>query len=157
MLDTKIITLRNDIVSLRPFDSENDFEYLVNLIQKYRYNRTSVQESRKILDEYGKYFWVGYVDDGVRAGVGYVSYYPQVGQWFFDAYRDDKLIKIYNHKINYTYESGKLLVPYILNNITPVLYTTHLIKNRAATRICEQLGFREIKRTDEFIFLMREK
>jgi hypothetical protein len=154
-------TLRNDIVSLRPFDSENDFEYLIELTQKYRYNKTSILEARRLLDEYGRYFWMGYVDDGVRAGVGYVCYFPKGNIWTFDAYRDEELIKKYNHKLNYTLEAGKLLLPWILNNITPVIYTSHEVKNKAATKVCKMLGFKEVWTKeilgDKFIFMERRK
>jgi hypothetical protein len=158
------VILKNDLVSIKPFTNEDDFEYLLTLAQQYKYNKLSLQEARITLDKCGKFFWTGYIEDKVRAGVAYVcKYYTpnNTVMWTFDAYRDDELVKAYNRKIHYTYEAGKLLVPWILENITPMLWTAHDVRNRAATMVCKEIGFVEDKVTmskfGKFIVMKAER
>lgn len=80
------------------------------------------------------------------------------GLWTFDAYHDRKVTEaIDNNRTAWTYEAGKLLLPYILAEITPQLWTIHLIEDRAATLVCRRLGFKEIKRMNSLIIMRRDK
>ena len=143
--------LQNEKVKLIPFQYEGDFDYLIGIAMKYKYNITPKNMFLSLLKQYGVAFWNGYMENGVKGGVAYVCYYPEIGRYTFDAYRDNDLCKQHNPKGDYSYEAGKLLVPYILRNIANILYTTHSIENRVATIMCKRLGFKIVEITDTIL------
>lgn len=147
--------LQSQRVELRPAAKSEVLEYLLELIQKYQFNTQGPKSARLLIEKIGQYFWIGYAD-GIQGGVAYVSYIPDLDMWTFDAYQDrDVTDKMEN--VAWTYEAGKLAIPYILDRITPVIWTMHDVRNRAASIVCRRLGFMEIYRSNNFVMMRRDK
>lgn len=133
-------------VMLRPLQ---DFNYLFELIQKYQFNRTEDTDFEKTVLKYGRYFWDARIDTlagWTKAGVIYLCFYPQFNIWSLDAYRDNALVKAISASADVSYRAGKLIVDWFFQHHRSFnsLWTSHDIRNRAATIVCKRLGFEEI-------------
>ena len=156
MIATIKRVLQNDKVKLIPFGGEKDFEYLYNLIPTYKYNTTSREDVKKLINQYGYLFWIGY-GNGIKMGVACVCYFSKVDRYSLDGYLDNKVAKRVNNRISFGYEAGKLVSDYMLNNITDTLWTAHDIKNRGATIMCRRIGFAKEEIKNRIIVMRRRK
>jgi len=139
-------------IKLKYGRSDDADDYLISLAGKYKYSSLPPEERRKALC-YIKHFWTGEAY-GHRAGVVYICRYPEVDWWTLDAYRDDDVLKEINTKGNYSYRAGKLVIDWFFEKkIAEDLLTMHDERNRAATLVCQKLGFEEDGFIQNFIRL----
>lgn len=135
-------------ITLTPSD---DYCYIIDLAQKYKYNTLSLH-ALNIACDFVKHIWVGTVN-GVKAGVVFLCYIPAFNWWTLDAYKDDALLKSLDNKGNFSYRSGRLVMDWFFKNIRDELYTAHEKQNRGATIVCKRLGFKESGYIKDFIVL----
>ena len=157
-------TLNTENLVLRPFDREEDFDYLFELASKYKYNTLELDKMKEIVHQYGVMFW-NVIEKNllVRGGVIYLTYVPNLG-YSLDAYRDETLA----HAVistsptkDYSYQAGKIVIEYALTELSPHLFTMHRVENRGATIISKRLGFKTLREVDSamgrFIILKKSK
>ena len=135
----KMIILRNGDLELIP---TNDIDYLIKLSKQYKYCKATGEQAKEVLNKYGYWFWNVYLD-GERVGVIYICLVPKLG-FTLDAYKDIES----GVDTRYSYEAGKLVVDYVIKELTSVLWTAHDVRNRAATIVCKRMGFRKIKEVE---------
>jgi hypothetical protein len=154
--------LESEVVILKPFEGVEDFNYMLSLVEKYKYNNIDQTLAKEIIVKYGLLFWVCYDKvTNTKGGVVYISIIPNIG-FTLDAYRDDKLIKEKMiPRSDYSLQTGLLALDYFFNFVGDTIFTTHSIKNRAATMVCKKLGFEEVERFGSpfgpFILLSKSK
>jgi len=135
-------------LSLIQDESESAYEYLIELALRYEYRLLNDPDRiRHEIRKFVKNIWIGY-GDGQRGGCAFLSYIKDYGIYTFDAYKDNAVSKAIDNKIPWAYEAGKLLIPYILENITPEIWSWHDVRNRAATVVLKRLGFTDLMDRD---------
>jgi hypothetical protein len=118
----------------------DEFDYLFELVKKYKYNQVKREEVEFLIRRWGLHFWmVCDRETGIEGGVIYLSEIPSLG-YSLDAYRDHEVSKTVGNK-NWSYQAGKLVVQFYHEHYDEVLFTTHSVRNRAATIMCKRLGF----------------
>lgn len=129
-------------ITLVPFETPIDFDYLVDLAQKYKWNRCTREQMYGLIREYGRYFWKGYYK-GRLYGVVYICYNPRLDVWTIDGYRDDALCKEMGCRAQATYKPSELVIRHIFEN-TDIerIYGITDSANRALLRIGRKLGFK---------------
>ena len=128
-----------------------DLGYLTELALRYKYNWFN-EYGIKVFSQNIKHFWKGYAKD-VLGGVLFLQHIPP-GKWFFDAYKDDKKLKILDNRGNFSYKSGRLVVDWFFERrISDELFTAHDLRNRGATMVCKKLGFEETKILNGFVVM----
>ena len=147
MMDT-LQVLKERELTLMPFDphdGSHELKYFCNLVSKYEFNTIESQEKIiDIIDRYSKYLWLVELN-GVRAGSIFLMYFPAQDEWTLDAYADMQVGREINKHGDYSYRAGKLVVDYFFqNHKSPFLYTRHDVRNRAATRLCKKIGFKDV-------------
>lgn len=165
MITEKLIlpVLEDECITLNPFDSEKDYIYLLNLIEKNKYTKITREEIKQAIFKYDTFCWNGYDSQfGYKLGVIYLTHIAEPFDfWSIDAYRDDELVKGLSNVMDYSLRAGRLVSDYALKNLTKTLYTVHYKVNRAATIACKKLGFKIEKEIDsklgKFIMLKKEK
>lgn len=155
--------LEDDIVRLEPFDGQEDYEYLLDLVMKNKYTRVTREKAAGAIYKFETLCWNCYdKKTGVKGGVAYLTHIVEPNDfWTLDAYKDDELMKRIDNVMDYSFRVGKLLSDYALNELTKTLYTIHYKTNRAATIVCKKLGFkieRDIDSTlGKFVMLKKER
>jgi hypothetical protein len=137
-------TLESGRVELRPFDMATDAAYMYSLVCAHKYTSTDEKDFKHVMEMYAKYAWNVYAD-GQRIGVIYFAYWRQIDGWTMDAYRDEKVAKAIDNKVSFSKIAAQLAMQWFYGNIGSRLYTTHDVRNRAATILCKRLGFEIIK------------
>lgn len=138
-----LMILEDQHVQVVPFSLQKGFPYMKSVILNYRYNKVPEKLIPGVLDRYGVAFWAGRCKDknNVCFGFGMLMYYPELNIYTFDAYRDEELCRCLKIGRKYSFCAGRLVTSFILDSITPTLYTMHPIRHRAATKMCKILGF----------------
>ena len=135
------MTLETTRVKMVQDNSKSAHDYLVSLAIQYPYrifqDETAVRrEIEKIVQD----LWIAYAD-GIPAGCAFLSYIEQYNIYTFDAYHDRNVTKSIDNRVPWVYDAGKMLVPYILNHKSEILWSWHDVRNRAATIMLKKLGF----------------
>lgn len=133
-------------ILITPFKDQHDFTYLLELIQKYKYNTFTPEQCLRVLLKFGKYFWITYTksNDGEpnkKYGVVYLSYFDNLG-YTLDAYKDPDAE--YNPKVSI--DAGRIISNFVLDTpefCSDKVLTFHDERNKAATFIVERIGFKE--------------
>lgn len=149
-------------LELRPpvDDYEHYFRYLVG---QYRFNHDDPGIFKRAVDHI-KHFWIGYLEGSDQPlGCVYLSHFPDLKAWTLDAYRDEVIAKDAGRRARqWSFMAGKLATNYYFNTLGgDWIWTTHDVRNKAATVMCESLGFKRIMESDtpigKFIILKKER
>jgi len=148
-------------ITLVPFDKPTDFDYLVDLAMKYKWNRVSREQMYRLLRNYGRYFWNSYYKDQ-KYGVGYICYNDDIDIWTIDLYRDNALCKALDRKAEMTFRPGQVLIKHIFET-TQIerLFGITDAKNRALLMLAKRLGFKFCRDIDtifgKFRMIVRDR
>ena len=155
--------LKSDLITLKPFSSETDLDYAINLALKYKYSKLSENQLRQAAQLYGKVFWNCFVGDK-KIGFIVINKYQLENMAYmftFDAYRDDEAVKGDKNATEYSYHGADRALRWVLNNITPVIFSAPIKQNRLGIRMLKRLGFKFVKQTDSiwgsYVVLKKEK
>ena len=151
--------LKSENVELVPFSEPWNMEYLWSLIQQYRFNTVKEKAAFEAVQEFGRYYWLGYTQAGLT-GVLYLNFHPAQGIWTLDAYRDDRMLRKVREQKTWSFEAGKLVCKFFFDSkICDILYTMHREENILATRICERLGFEKCKNflSEHYTLLLKRR
>lgn len=130
----------------------------IGLVMKFamgdRYNQTPEPQLVKGL-EFVKHLWIGKVNQEI-GGVVMLCYLENLQKWTLDAYKGEDHDNRFG---DYSFRSGRLVIDWFFKNIEEdKLITIHRVENRAATRLCERLGFTIThKLGEEFTVLTLER
>lgn len=134
--------LKDEVVTLEPFKIEDDPLYLMDLVSKDRYNMVPPSMALELFKKYSVHLWKGYYN---RAGkktlfcMVFLCYVAVQKRWYLDAYRDDSAVD--KGSTDLSYRAGRMVLDWFFLNYRTDIFTSHSIKNVAATKICEKLGF----------------
>ena len=148
-------------ITLVPFSVQTDFDYLVELAMKYKWNRCTREQMYRLIRNYGRYFWNSYYKDQ-KYGVGYICYNNDLDIWTIDLYRDDALCKRLDRKAEMTYRPGQVLIKHVFEttNIERLYGITDSL-NRALIRLSKRLGFKFCRELDtmfgKFTMLVKDR
>ena len=148
-----------DELEMIPLDKKLDKEYFFELASKSKYNEMNRSQFEQVLEENVIFAWTVYVSS-VKSGVCYIAYWPAYSIYTLDGYRDDRLVRSINSKKSFSTVSAQLVLRWFFGNIANTIYTIHAKRNRAATVLCNRLGFKreskqEINGKDYLVFRMR--
>ena len=133
--------LSSSRVTLRPFESERDVDYLVSLALKYKYNTLTEAEIRNDIARWGRFSWMGYAYGEEKGGCAFIQYMPSVDWNVLLAFTDADLLRKVDREGDFTYESGKLIIDFMFGGISESLFTVHSVFNRSAAKMSGRLGF----------------
>lgn len=142
--------LKDGDITLVPGSLPADIGLVMKLAMGDRYNQTPEPQVVKGL-ELMKHLWIGKVND-VIGGIVMLCYLENIGKWSLDAYKNDE----HDNRLgDYSVRSGRLVIDWFFQNIVAKeLITIHRTANKAATKVCERLGFEITHRLgDEFTVL----
>ena len=146
--------LKDDVLELVP---SNDIEYIVSLAQNYKYNMVSIDQARKALKKVELMWNLVYEDKKL----GIIFMWELDNKYTVDGYRDDDAVRKITNKISFPEHALNLVTEYAFSELTDVLYTSHSIKNRAATILCKRCGYSVLSEDatvyGDFITLFRRR
>ena len=140
--------IKDGVAQMEPFKGFKDYDYLFELTKKYRYNKTPREKVEMDLIKYLRAIWKGF-DQKTHTplGVVFITYLPWMG-YSFDAYFDHELAYTIDPKANYSMRAGHMTLAYFFTFMHNHIFTTHDIRNRAATIASKKLGFQVINEYD---------
>jgi hypothetical protein len=155
--------LKSDLVTLRPFQDEADVDYAVKLSLQYKYCKLSENQIRQAIQLYSKVLWNGFVGDKKIGFIAINKYQLENMSYMFtfDAYKDREATRGDKNSLDYSYHAGDRALRWVLNNITPVIFSAPQKQNRAAIYMLKRLGFVKVKETESvfgsFVVFKKEK
>lgn len=133
-----------------------NMKYIGDLAKRNRHRR-GTDEAIETALQYVVHAWAGQAY-GVRAGVVFLCFIPEVHVWTLDAYKDDELLKMINHKGDFSYRAGRLIMDWFFANIeADELYIIHSQDNRGAKRLSKRLGFKWMHDKCGAVILRRDR
>lgn len=134
---------------LTPATLEEAKDLILVMAGQDRFNKTPREELERGL-EHIKHVWFAGVN-GVLIGVCFMTRLPNLNWWTFDAYANEN---IDNRVGDDSFRVGRLVTRWFFDTHgCNELYTMHRTKNRAATRVCRRIGFKEKFTNPEFNIL----
>ena len=128
-----------DELVLIPQTLGENFDYLMDLAMEDKYSHVTREVLIPTL-KYIKHLWVAEID-GLRSGIAFLTKIDDT--WMLHAYRDKVLDKDKLRGL-YSYNTGLLVIEWFEKHYcTSKLFTSHHTTNKAATKMCERLGFRQ--------------
>jgi len=159
----EIPVLKDEVNTMIPMESMEDFELLFHLALQYKYNPLSIEELRTVIYQYFIGGWkVKENKTGIFGGVIYFTNVKGLG-YTFDAYKDNELVKGLNRRelLDVSVRTGQLALDFYDKNIGDTLYCSVVVQNKGAVVACQLLGFHVISVYDsiygEHVLMVRKK
>ena len=142
-------TLKDGDIILTPGSLPADIGLVLKFAMGDRYNQTPEPQLVKGL-ELCKYLWIGKAN-GVIGGVILICFLDRLNWWTIDAYKNSEHDNLLG---DYSYRAGKLVADWFFGNFDEnELHTIHKTDHRAATKVCQRIGFTEKNVNHEFTFM----
>ncbi len=137
--------LKDGDIVLMPGSLPADIGIVMKFAMGDRYSQTPEPQLVKGL-ELVRHLWIGKANETI-GGVVMLCWLHNLQKWSLDAYKGDD----HDNKLgDYSFRSGRLVVDWFFKNIgEDKLITIHRTANRAATKLCQRLGFEITHRLGE--------